>query len=56
MRRTITGDHVLFDLRPYWALTPPQIHALDQAADRYGQSCTSTPASPCHPRPTPAAA
>ena len=37
MRRTITGDHVLFDLRPYWALTPPQIHALDQAADRYGQ-------------------
>jgi hypothetical protein len=26
MRRNITGDHVLFDLRPYWALTPPQIH------------------------------
>ena len=38
MRRTITGDHVLFDLRPHWALTPPQIHALDQGADHYGQN------------------
>jgi len=36
MRRTIARDHVQFDLRPYRALTPPQIHALDQAARRYG--------------------
>jgi len=36
MRRTITNDHVQFDLRPYRALTPPQIEALDQAARRYG--------------------
>ena len=37
MRRTITADHVQFDLRPYRPLTPPQIRALDQAASRYGQ-------------------
>ena len=37
MRRTIARDHVHFDLRPYRALTPPQIEALDQAASRYGQ-------------------
>jgi len=37
MRRTIARDHVQFDLRPYRALTPPQIKALDQAASRYGQ-------------------
>ena len=36
MRRTITHDHVHFDLRPHRALTPPQIEALDQAARRYG--------------------
>jgi hypothetical protein len=36
-RRTIAGGHVQFDLRPYRALTPPQIEALDQAARRYGQ-------------------
>ncbi len=36
MRRTISRDHVQFDLRPYQALTPPQIQALDQAATRYG--------------------
>ncbi|MGH4026118.1 MAG: winged helix DNA-binding domain-containing protein [Pseudonocardiaceae bacterium] len=36
MRRTITHDHVQFDLRPYRALRPPQIEALDQAARRYG--------------------
>jgi hypothetical protein len=36
MRRTITPDHVQFDLRPYRALTPRQIQALDQAARRYG--------------------
>jgi Winged helix DNA-binding domain len=37
MRRTIARDHVHFDLRPYRALTPAQIDALDQAASRYGQ-------------------
>jgi hypothetical protein len=36
MRRTIARDHVQFDLRPYRALTPPQIEALEQAATRYG--------------------
>jgi hypothetical protein len=36
MRRTIAHDHVHFDLRPYRALRPPQIEALDQAATRYG--------------------
>jgi hypothetical protein len=36
MRRTITRDHVLFELRPYRPLTPPQTEALDQAARRYG--------------------
>jgi Winged helix DNA-binding domain len=37
MRRTIAHDHVHFDLRPYRALAPPQIEALDQAARRYGE-------------------
>ncbi|HEU4425421.1 MAG TPA: winged helix DNA-binding domain-containing protein [Pilimelia sp.] len=37
MRRTIAHDHVRFDLRPYRALTPSQIEALDQAARRYGE-------------------
>ena len=37
MRRTIANDHVQFDLRPYRALTPPEIEALDQAARRYGE-------------------
>jgi hypothetical protein len=37
MRRTIAHDHVHFDLRPYRALTPPEIQALDQAASRYGE-------------------
>jgi hypothetical protein len=36
MRRTIANDHVRFDLRPYRALTPPEIEALEQAAARYG--------------------
>ena len=36
MRRTIARGHVEFDLRPYRALTPAQIDALDQAARRYG--------------------
>jgi hypothetical protein len=36
MRRTITDDHVQFDLRPYRALTPAEIDALGQAANRYG--------------------
>jgi hypothetical protein len=37
MRRTIGRDHVRFDLRPYRALTRPQIEALDQAARQYGE-------------------
>jgi hypothetical protein len=37
MRRSIAHDHVRFDLRPYRALTPGQIQALDQAANRYGE-------------------
>ena len=37
MRRTIVDDHVRFDLRPYRALTPAQIEALDRAAQRYGK-------------------
>ena len=37
MRRTISHDHVQFDLRPYRALTPAEIEALDQAASRYGE-------------------
>jgi hypothetical protein len=36
MRRSLAPGHVRFDLRPYRALTPPQIEALDQAAQRYG--------------------
>jgi len=36
MRRTLTLGHVQFDLRPYRALTPPELEALDQAARRYG--------------------
>jgi hypothetical protein len=37
MRRTIAHDHVQFHLRPYRALTPPEIESLDQAASRYGE-------------------
>jgi hypothetical protein len=37
MRRTIGRAHVRFDLRPYRALTRPQIEALNQAATRYGE-------------------
>jgi Winged helix DNA-binding domain len=37
MRRTIASDQVRFDLWPYQPLTPAQIDALDQAAQRYGQ-------------------
>lgn len=37
MRRTIGHDHVRFDLRPYRALTPQEIEAIDQAARRYGE-------------------
>ena len=36
MRRTVARDQVRFDLRPYRALTPQQVAALDQAARRYG--------------------
>ena len=50
MRRTIAPDHVQFDLRPYRALTPAEIEALDQAARRYG----AVPAAqgPAHPAMT----
>jgi len=37
MRRTIGHNHVQFELRPYRALTPPQIEALDRAAKRYSE-------------------
>ena len=37
MRRTIASSQVEFDLRPYRALTPPEIDALDQTARRYGE-------------------
>ena len=36
MRRSIAPGQVRFDLRPYRALTPSEIEALDQAARRYG--------------------
>jgi len=36
MRRTVGKDHVEFALRPYRALTPHDVEALDQAARRYG--------------------
>ena len=36
MRRTIANDHVEFNLRPYRALLPPDVEALEQAARRYG--------------------
>jgi hypothetical protein len=36
MRRTITNQHVDFELNPYRALTPAEIEALDHAAIRYG--------------------
>jgi hypothetical protein len=37
MRRTIAGGHVKFDLKPYRAMTPAEIDALEHAADRYGK-------------------
>jgi hypothetical protein len=37
MRRTVASDRVQFDLRPYRALAPVEIEALDQAASRYGE-------------------
>ncbi|XRQ09639.1 winged helix DNA-binding domain-containing protein, partial [Actinomadura welshii] len=37
MRRTLGRDRVRFDLTPYRSLTPPQIEALEQAAERYGE-------------------
>jgi Winged helix DNA-binding domain len=36
MRRTIANDHVQFDLRPYRALLPAEVEALERAATRYG--------------------
>jgi hypothetical protein len=36
MRRTITRGRVQFDLRPYRALAPADLQALEQAAGRYG--------------------
>jgi hypothetical protein len=37
MKRTISADQVRFDLRPYRALTPAEVSALEKAARRYGQ-------------------
>jgi hypothetical protein len=37
MRRTIAADQVRFDPRPYRALIPAQLDALDQAVRRYGE-------------------
>ncbi|HEX5292270.1 MAG TPA: winged helix DNA-binding domain-containing protein [Streptosporangiaceae bacterium] len=37
MRRTIAGDEVQFDLRPYRRLTSAETSVLDQAARRYGE-------------------
>jgi DNA glycosylase AlkZ-like len=36
MRRSLAPGYVRFDLRPYRPLTPPQVEALGQAAQRYG--------------------
>lgn len=36
MRRAVANDHVEFDLRPYRALLPTEVEALEQAARRYG--------------------
>jgi hypothetical protein len=36
MRRTVANDHVQFDLRPYRALRPSEVEALERAATRYG--------------------
>ena len=36
MRRNVANDHVEFDLRPYRALRPRDVEALEQAAKRYG--------------------
>jgi len=43
MRRTVASDHVRFDLRPYRSLTPAQLEAIDQAAQRYGEYLRLTP-------------
>ena len=37
LRRTIAGDSVQFDLRPYRGLTTAETEALDLAARRYGE-------------------
>jgi hypothetical protein len=37
MRRTVARDHVRFDLRPYRAVRPAEVEALDRAARRYGK-------------------
>jgi Winged helix DNA-binding domain len=36
MRRSVSHDHVEFDLRPYRALAHREVEALEQAARRYG--------------------
>jgi hypothetical protein len=36
MRRTIAKEHVEFDLRPYRALVPSEVEAMELAATRYG--------------------
>ncbi|MDR2988607.1 MAG: winged helix DNA-binding domain-containing protein [Nocardiopsaceae bacterium] len=37
MKRTITQDHVRFDLRPYREMRAPEVKAIEDAARRYGQ-------------------
>jgi hypothetical protein len=37
MRRTIGNHHVEFDLRPYRALAPLEVEAVEEAAGRYGE-------------------
>jgi hypothetical protein len=43
MKRTIKPDQVIFDLRPYRAMTPAQTEALDQASARYGDYLALSP-------------
>ena len=36
MKRTVTADHVIFELRPYGPLCAADMAALETAAGRYG--------------------
>jgi hypothetical protein len=37
MKRTVTTDRVVFELRPYRSLTPDEVEVLDGSACRYGR-------------------